>query len=326
LKTSGELAAFFGVKHDDISNWRRLGHLHPMPGKAHKHHENHVYSEKERIILGYALPLVREQHVAPRFAFDQARQRFEKEAEVIVAAAAEFADEHNGMGPTVAGMDRVLPATLNIRNLVESLVEERRLLNHGGRLTVLSLFQPSGLLASSSGSEPGWMILPEKKKIAIREKVLPLYLSETRDLPDEDRLPAPVEGLLRKAGITLEWRTLTPDCNGYNDPTEKIIFLSTKLRNNIPKQRFVTMHEYFHILLEHASCPWDDATHQFEAEADYAAVHYLVPLLTFDLVARNAPSGHGQWMKHIASHYGVSLDVIKHYVREQQLASQVFLA
>jgi Domain of unknown function (DUF955). len=81
------------------------------------------------------------------------------------------------------------------------------------------------------------------------------------------------------------------------------------------------MHEYFHVLLGHDSTDCAEGREDLrEAEATYGAMHYLVPLHTYDLVARGAAekaSSYTELVRHVARLYEVSEAVIEQYEHER---------
>ncbi len=316
MKTSGELISLLGshgsLDHTRLSNFRRQGYLHPI-----KERGEYRYSERDRLILQRALPELDEKKLSVAFA--KAEGHFESVVQEIFSAIADYQDKNQGLLPTDKDLQRVISAT-PLSPYIEALVEQNRLRTFRGALQPVAVYKPKGLLAyeHARAHAGGWTLLPADRRMAIREISLELFLSETRDL--DKKIPVPVGSLLQRQGFTIEYLNLAPGRYGYNDPDDKTIYISDKIRNNRDRRRLVAMHEYFHVLLKHGlrECSEDDADHR-EAEATYGSVHYLMPLHTYDFIARQSAertSTFTQLLRRIARTYQVPLEVAEQYQHE----------
>jgi DNA-binding transcriptional regulator YhcF (GntR family) len=259
----------------------------------------------------------------PGAAFGRATGRYEQLTDEIKNAISEYAENHGGFAPSAAKIAQNFRHRLpDVQRFISALVEEHEVADRGGKLTVLSVFKPRDLLASTTGLRPAYLALAQTRKTVLREIALALYLSETKDLPEDRKIPVPVEGLLEREGFSIEFRNLARRCFGYNDPTEKQLYLSRELTTEPGKKRLVLMHEYFHIRLDHGhrTCDWESGD-EIEAEATYAAIHYLIPLHTFDGVVEKwkseKPRARPALEERIAEEYQVSLSASSLYLKEQ---------
>jgi Zn-dependent peptidase ImmA (M78 family) len=156
--------------------------------------------------------------------------------------------------------------------------------------------------------------------MALAELALRLYTTQTAQ-SSEATLPVGTDVVVRE-GFSVEYRNLPRNTFGYCDADARRLILARELRQIPTKRRLVLMHEFFHAVLGHSEireCGLADEDEQ-EAEATYAAVHYLVPIHTFSYVLDSALADPltdlATVIKAIAATYQVSTDVIMRFVRE----------
>jgi Zn-dependent peptidase ImmA (M78 family) len=103
------------------------------------------------------------------------------------------------------------------------------------------------------------------------------------------------------------------------DPDARRIYRAPSLEPGTPKFRSVIMHEYMHDLLGHEKdTDRPDQLQIFEAEASYAAVHYLVPAATFDLVLSQVVNRQGEMVPKLSAYYQVPEGDIRWYLKERE--------
>jgi len=319
MKRTGELLKLVdGLSYDNVNNFRKLGFLHLERQEDGKR----AFSEREALVLETAFPECK-RGMKPSAAFAVANARYEQTIAEIRETIFGYTEDHHGVAPSVTKIERALAHRVTeMRRYITALVEEHAIVMRGGRVTVLSIFEPEGLLASTRLPRPAYLMLSQEKRTALREAALKLYLSQTESLPDNKKLPVPVEGLLERDGFSVEYRNLARGCFGYNDPSEKRVFLSREIEGDYGKRRLVLMHEYFHGFFGHGrrECAWENSEKR-EAEATYAAIHYLIPLHTFDAVIERwrleDPKSRPPVEDRIANVYMVSPAVGSLYLEEQ---------
>jgi hypothetical protein len=319
MKTTGELRRLInGLTHDNINNYQKLLLLHA----ERQGNGRHVFPEKESLVLEMAFPDCKH-GMKPSAAFQSARARYEEVTDEIREAIFEYTDSHNGLAPRRTRIEqKLVQRTPAPGRFIDALLEEHQIVERGGTLSALPVFSSDKLLASTTVPKPAYLMLSKDRKTALREMALSLYLAETGALPVHKKIPVPVEGFIERQGFSLEYRNLARGHFGYNDPSMKRIIISTELAKDSGKMRLVMAHECFHILLEHGTrkCGWDDNS-QLEAEATYAAIHYLIPLHTFAGVLEQwkleEPKLRPPLELRIADEYHVSRPVGVLYLEEQ---------
>jgi Zn-dependent peptidase ImmA (M78 family) len=323
VKTTPEIVQFLSYISDKITchtinNWRKERYISPDV-RQRKGREPYSYSEKYFLIMKIAAISIYRNGLQVKRAFETAETQYNEIAGDIYSVIREYYD-NNDYSPGIDLMRRLLgrPIT-DLENYLTSLIEENYL--RPNTLVPINPYTPNtpNLLARTPHIRPAYKMLDTKTKITLRDDALELFRSQTKSLPVESRIPAPVEMVERE--FNPEYRVLARNHLGHINVSVKQIFLSLELRNQPKVRRLVLMHEYFHWYLKHIEkreCTvWtdDDIT---EAEATYAAVYYLVPLNTFDLfvspiVKKTFPE---QWIERISDTYEVSNDVIQHYLDE----------
>jgi Zn-dependent peptidase ImmA (M78 family) len=313
MKSSGDLLKLVpGLTLTDVHNLRRLNILQQerrIRGRC-------FFSEKRAVLLQSAYASWKS-GMKPSSAFKDAETAFEQFRADLFDRAFEYREAHQGFYPTVRQLQSLLPKTLiPIERYVSALEEEREIrIDKSGRVVPLSVFRPAGLLASTHLTKPAHRLLDDKRKAVLRDLALKLYIAEVSDLSLAERIPVPTTPIVRE-GIQIEYRVLAPGVFGLSDPGAKVIFLSQELRKYPKKQRLVLLHEFFHIMLGHKGECALGSNSTIEAEATYAAVHYLVPVHTVDISLRE-----------LGAHVPITPDEIRlmsdRYVVSQQAIMQM---
>lgn len=316
VKTSAELKKLFGLSDTQLSGFRRDQYLHPR-----KVNGEYQYPEKDYLVLERAVPEWREGK-RPCVAFPKAEAHFDSVAQAIFACIAEYKENHSGYPPSEKRIQQAIAGNEDAHAYIEALLEANQLAREGGGLTAVAVYRPAGLLAykSTLSNARWWIVLPEERRMAIREISFGLYLAETRNLPEGSKIPVPVDSLLSREGINVEYRNLDAGRFGLSDPSERTIYGAVSIRKNRERRRLVLMHEYFHLFFNHTDAVCSEEGQDYrEAEATYAAVHYLVPFRTFEVVANKCTESEPpfwEWIKKIARVYQVPADVIVEYHHE----------
>ncbi len=326
MKTTAELRSLFSLSRDDIGNFRKSDYLHPIV----KRHGEYLFSERDRFLLQYAVPDWRKGFKIS-VAFDNARKQYDAISTQIRDVIFELQEAAEGRSPTIRDVERRLSNVDDITEIIQALVEQKQLLKDStGRLSPLPLsIQPKeemGDLAYTPG-DPGWITLPEERKLELRELAVSIYLTQIRSNAVE-KIPVPVDPLLVEEHIGVQYVNLG-EAFGHCSPAERIIYLSPTLRKKPERRRLVLMHEYFHIKLGHqknGQCSEDQTADLIEREANYASLHYLIPMHTFDLVGRtcseNGATRDG-WLRKVASRYEVPVKTVSEYQREYSMMQRL---
>jgi hypothetical protein len=323
MKQPGELLRVIpGLTRDDLTNFFRGGYLR----RERTPNGRYLYPEKEYLLLKIVLPQ-RQSGMTTRAAFLKATGLYDQEAQQILNVIHEFREEHDGHSPNLKHIRSQLPHEIqDFGRYIDSLIEERRLYqDKEGRFTPLPVFDAPILRASTKLPASAYTLLTEERRLSLREVSSRLYFLAAEGSDERGRIPVSTT-VIERHGFTLEYRNLPRGQFGGCDPENKTLFLSTELRRPSaePKRRLVVMHEFFHAYLGHGyrACSWKDDT-SIEAEATYAAVHYLVPLHTLDVICRLVTREARDpipWITALAEKYMVSETVIEQYVREHPVS------
>jgi Zn-dependent peptidase ImmA (M78 family) len=182
----------------------------------------------------------------------------------------------------------------------------------------MSVFKPTTMLAYSDQRRLASEVLSDDQRLRLRELAFDKYRDVTRSLPAQHRLPAPLD-FIEREGVVVQRRVLAPGQGGYNDPDSRTIYLSNDIHKNSPWERLVLAHEYWHLVLGHSSESNSKRTELLEAEATYAAIHYLIPVHTFGIIAKQIERRFDSARKRhrsLAETYAVPETVISQYQGE----------
>lgn len=298
-----------------LTNYRRSRHLGCV-----KSGQNFSYYERSFLELGFALPRIRE-GVSPRHAFKSAREQFESNASQVRAFVADFLDEHAGHGPTQSQILKALHGTFaDVALYVTALTEESGLGASGasGQITLLGTYQPTDMTAYTSQRKSAYQVLPIEMRDRLRTVASQKYQEQTAHLDEENRLPAPLD-FIQSEGIAVERRLLKLGVKGYSDLDGNVITISMAISPGSILERWILAHEYFHLFLKHQVASEERENEIIEAQATYAAVHYLIPFKKFDrmLVAIEYSSSSVKDQNRIlAKYFGVGEGVIRRYREE----------
>ena len=240
VKTTGELRRLIpGLTHDRVNNLRKLGLLRAeRQGRG-----RYAFSEKAAVVLEIVHPEL-ERGMKPTPGVRAAEEQFKETSEAIRDAICEYQEGAGGYGATLKDIERVVRVQgPGLNRYVAALLEEHELAqDRQGRLSVAPVFELGRLRARTKLAAPAYLLLDGKKKVALREEALKLYLSETQGLRPGQKIPVPLT-VFEREKFTIEYRNLPRNCFGGNDPSKKTIFLSSELERGGVKKREVLMHE-----------------------------------------------------------------------------------
>lgn len=301
-----------GLSNDNINNWR--GTHYEAAGRDGK---VWTYSEKTLILLKVAVPLVLA-GMAPKNAFKRANEEYREAASKVYAVVSDSL-EKSFMGPTVSAVAGALRGALaDASAFVQAMVEAKELNLTSSRLTIGGNYSP-GAPAFTPSKQAASRELGAADKEWLRTLARDWQLKAAAGLVPSEHIPVSFD-FLKLHGIRVERLSLDLGVGGYAELDRSVIVISNAVEPGSAQERKLIAHELFHLVLGHVASDEEDSKVQIEAQATYAAVHFLIPYDSFEFylgIAESAyPGSLRDQIRVLAQTFRVSTEIMRRYFDE----------
>lgn len=316
MKTPAELKRLIpGLADRDLHNYLKLRHIQHA-GKRGRHY---IYPNREYLVLRRAHALKAIEGMQCSKAFERARDEYAQNAGLVREFVGDHVERTGGFGPSNTTIVKALSGRFaDIEAYVVAMCEDGAMTETSGQLTLQGTYRSSSMAAYSSQGEPAFQVLSRAQRVWLRALASAIHSQYIAPLPTEEQLPVPLR-FLEAEQIAVIRRLLPLGVSGYCDIENNTVVISVAIAPGSGRERFVLAHEYFHLRLKHEASLSELENKYIEAQATYAAAHFLIPSATFAEhlgAAEHSADSVKEQNQLLAKHYGVTEGLIERYRAE----------